>query len=84
MAHQSNGQYLFYVFGRSSPARQILVPPGNLGEPLRLPEPEPQEGAEEEEGDEETPDKETSAKTTGNEETRGDVLDEITGQGRLF
>ena len=53
-------------------------------EPLRLPEPEPQEGAEEEEGDEETPDKQEGEGTSGNEETRGDVLDEITGQGRLF
>lgn len=53
-------------------------------EPLRLPEPEPQEGAEEEEGDEETPDKQEGEGTPGNEETRGDVLDEITGQGRLF
>ena len=53
-------------------------------EPLRLPEPEPQEGDEEEEGDEETPDKQEAEGTPGNEETRGDVLDEITGQGRLF
>ena len=53
-------------------------------EPLRLPEPEPQEGAEEEEGDEETPDKQEAEGTSDNEETRGDVLDEITGQGRLF
>ena len=53
-------------------------------EPLRLPEPEPQEGAEEEEGDEETPDKQEAEGTPGNEETRGDVLDEVTGQGRLF
>ena len=53
-------------------------------EPLRLPEPEPQEGAEEEEGDEETPGKQEAEGTPGNEETRGDVLDEITGQGRLF
>ena len=53
-------------------------------EPLRLPEPEPQEGDEEEEGDEETPDKQEGEGTPGNEETRGDVLDEITGQGRLF
>ena len=53
-------------------------------EPLRLPEPEPQEGDEEEEGDEETPDKQEAEGTSGNEETRGDVLDEITGQGRLF
>lgn len=53
-------------------------------EPLRLPEPEPQEGAEEEEGDEETPDKQEAEGTSGNEETRGDVLDEVTGQGRLF
>ena len=40
--------------------------------------------AEEEEGDEETPDKQEAEGTPGNEETRGDVLDEITGQGRLF
>lgn len=53
-------------------------------EPLRLPEPEPQEGDEEEEGDEETPDKQEAEGTPGDEETRGDVLDEITGQGRLF
>ena len=53
-------------------------------EPLRLPEPEPQEGAEEEEGDEETPDKQEAEGTPGNKETRGDVLDEVTGQGRLF
>ena len=53
-------------------------------EPLRLPEPEPQEGAEEEEGDEETPGKQEAEGTPGNEETRGDVLDEVTGQGRLF
>ena len=53
-------------------------------EPLRLPEPEPQEGDEEEEGDEETPDKQEAEGTPGNEETRGDVLDEVTGQGRLF
>jgi DNA topoisomerase 4 subunit A len=53
-------------------------------EPLRLPEPEPQEGDEEEEGDEETPDKQEAEGTSGNKETRGDVLDEITGQGRLF
>lgn len=53
-------------------------------EPLRLPEPEPQEGAEEEEGDEETPGKQEAEGTPGNEKTRGDVLDEITGQGRLF
>lgn len=52
-------------------------------EPLRLPEPEPQEGAEEED-DEETPDKQEAEGTPGNEETRGDVLDEVTGQGRLF
>lgn len=53
-------------------------------EPLRLPEPEPQEGDEEEEGDEDTPGKQEAEGTPGNEETRGDVLDEVTGQGRLF